>query len=134
MMNVAIPTWSGRVSPVLDTAGRLLVIRADAGQEIHRQETALTADDLPARVEQIAGMGLDILICGAVSQVLEDMLVRRGIRVIPHVCGDVEEVLRCYLSGKEPQERFSMPGCCRRRRQRGGRSGGPCHRRWQRPV
>lgn len=130
MMNVAIPTWSGRVSPVLDTAGRLLVIRTDAGQEINRQETALTADDLPARVEQIAGLRLDILICGAVSQVLEDMLVRRGIRVIPHVCGDVEEVLRCYLSGEAPQERFGMPGCCRRRRQRGG---GRCGGRWAGP-
>lgn len=115
---------------MLDTAGRLLVVSTDAGQETGRHQAVLTATDLPGRLEQIAGIGLDILICGAVSQVLEGMLVRRGIQVIPHVCGDVEEVLRCYLVGQWPQDRFGMPGCCRRRRQRGGRRTGGCGGRW----
>lgn len=127
-MNVVIPTWSGRVSPVLDTAGRLLVVRAEGGREVDRREIVLPAAGLPDRVEHIAGAAADVLICGAVSQVLEAMLAHRGISVISHVCGDVEEVLACYLAGESPQDRFGMPGCCRRRRHRAGR-GGRCQGR-----
>ena len=123
VMNVAIPTWCGRVSPVLDTAGRLLIVKADAGQELTRQEAPLTASDMAGRLEQITSSHVDVLICGAVSQVLAGMLSRRGIAVISHVCGPVEEVLRCHLAGQSPQDRYGMPGCCRRHRQRGERRG-----------
>jgi predicted Fe-Mo cluster-binding NifX family protein len=124
VMNVAIATWGARISPVLDTAGQLLLVTAQAGREIRRHEIALSATDLPDRVAQIAGLGVNVLICGAVSQVLEGMLVRRGIRVISRVCGDVEEILRYYLAGEAPQDRFGMPGCRRRRRRRAGCRGG----------
>ncbi len=132
-MNVAIPTWGGRISPVLDTAGRLLVVRADAGQPCQRREVALSAADLPGRANEVVALAVDVLICGAVSQVLEGMLVRRGIKVISHVCGDVEEVVACYLAGESPQDRFGMPGCCQRRRRRAGRRGGQCQGRWAGP-
>ena len=86
----------------------------------------MTATDLAGRVTRIADLDVSVLICGAVSQALEGMLVRRGIRVISHVCGDVEEVLACYLAGEALQGRFGMPGCCRRRRHGAGHRGGRC--------
>lgn len=129
-MNVAIPVWCGRVSPVFDTAGRLVVVTVQDGQSADRRQVDLPAVDSLQRVEQVAGLGVDVLICGAVSQVLEAMLVRRGLMVISRVCGDAEEVLRCYMAGEPLQERFAMPGCCGRRGRRvcGGRrrrGGGP---------
>ena len=44
------------------------------------------------------------------------MLVSKGMEVIPHACGPVEDVLRAYVSGQLTDEAFLMPGCCGRRR------------------
>ena len=128
-MRVAIPTWSGRVSPVFDVAKLLLLVDLDGEAEAGRQETAIEETDLGARARRVAKLGVDVLICGAISAPLEAMLVSSGVQVIPHTCGPAEEVLQAFARGRMPDEAFLMPGCCRRRRRfrgghRGGRGGG----------
>lgn len=126
-MRVAIPTWSGRVSPVFDVAKRLLLVDLDGEAEAGRQEAAMVETELGARARRVAQLGVDVLIAGAISAPLEAMLVSSGVRVIPHTCGPTEEVLRAFARGRLPDEAFLMPGCCRRRRRfRGGRRGGQC--------
>ena len=124
-MRVAIPTWRGRISPVFDVAGHLLLVDAQNGSEIRREEAMVEPSDLPARAKRMTELGTNVLICGAISWPLEVMLRSAGIRVIPHTCGPVEDVLRAFLSGQLTEQAFLMPGCCgRRRRFRGGRGGG----------
>jgi len=124
-MRVATPTWSGRVSPVFDVAKRLLLVDLDGEAEADRQETPLEEAELGARARQVVKLGVDVLICGAISAPLEAMLVSAGVRVIPHTCGTVEEIIQAFASGRLTDETFLMPGCCgRRRRFRGHRRGG----------
>jgi len=124
-MRVAIPIWTGRVSPVFDVAGRLLVVDIDGNREISRQEAALEEVQLPPRAKRVAQLGVDVLICGAISWPLEAMLASAGVRVMPQICGPVEEVLRAFVSGQLANRAFVMPGCCgRRRRFQGGRRHG----------
>ena len=126
-MRVAIPTWSARVSPVFDVAKHLLLVDFDGEAEAGRQEAAIEEPELGARTRRVAKLGVDVLICGAISAPLEAMLVSAGVRVIPHTCGPTEEVLRAFARGRLPDEAFLMPGCCRRRRRfRGGRRRGQC--------
>ena len=125
-MRVAIPTWSGRVSPVFDVAKQLLLVDLDGEAAAGRQEAAIEGTELGARARRVVELGVDVLICGAISMPLEAMLVSLGVRVIPHTCGPTEEVLRAFASGRLPDEAFLMPGCCRRRRFRGGRRKGQC--------
>ncbi len=75
------------------------------------------------RAQRIQDLEVGVLICGAISRQLEAGLQAAGIEVLPHICGDVEEVLAAYSCGDLSRECFHMPGCCRRRRQRcrGGR-------------
>jgi len=127
-MKVAIPTWSGRVSPVFDVAQRLLLVDLDGEAEVGRHEVVLKETDLAARARLVAQLGVEVLICGGISRPLEAMLVSAGLRVIPHTCGMVEEVLRAFASGRLTDSTFLMPGCCGRRRRfhgrrRGGRGG-----------
>jgi len=125
LMRVGIPTWDGRVSPVLDVARRLLVVDVEGNSEVNRSEADLAGAQLGARAEQIRGLGVEVLICGAVSWPLEAILGSAGVRVIPQTCGSVEDVLRAFLAGQSLDESFLMPGCCgRRRRVRGGRRHG----------
>jgi predicted Fe-Mo cluster-binding NifX family protein len=123
-MLVAIPVWKGRVSPVFDVAGQVLLVELDRLIETARWEEPLADDGLDRRADRMAHWGVTTLVCGAISRPLESLLTARGIDVIPRVCGGVDEVLGAFSSGNLQSEQFAMPGCCnqRRRRQRGWRS------------
>jgi predicted Fe-Mo cluster-binding NifX family protein len=120
-MRVAVPTWTGRVSPVFDVARRLLVVDINDAAEVSRNEAVIEETQLVPRTQRVTQLGVNVLICGAISMPLEAMLVAAGVRVIPHTCGMVEEVLQAFASGRLTDERFLMPGCCGRRRRFRGR-------------
>jgi predicted Fe-Mo cluster-binding NifX family protein len=116
-MKVAIPHWQGRISPVFDVAGRLLVVEVDDGAEQSRRDVGLDSEDPRLRAGALAQLGTDVLICGAISRQMQMALSAVGIEVIAQTCGEVEEVLAAFTQGRLPQDGFLMPGCCRRRRQ-----------------
>ena len=125
-MKVAIPQWKGRVSPVFDVAGSLLVSEVHEGVEIGRWQIELTASDPLKRARQVVLTGAKVLICGAISCPLESALLAAGLVLHPQVCGAVEEVLEAFRKGQLDQAAFVMPGCCGRRR-RGRRRRGRGH-------
>ncbi len=118
-MRIAIPQWQGRIAPVFDVAGRLLLVDVEEGRETHREERRLLKTELPARAAELLSYSVDLLICGAVSTPLQLRVAASGVQVIAFVCGAVEEVLAAYLNGTLATPAFAMPGC-RRWRRRGG--------------
>jgi predicted Fe-Mo cluster-binding NifX family protein len=102
------------------------VVDVEDGKELRRREECVEKTEPVARAKRVAALGIQVLICGAISQPLEAMLAAAGVRVIPNTCGPVEDVLGAFLSGRLTEQAFLMPGCCGRRRFRGGR-------RWARP-
>ena len=126
-MKVAIPTWTGRVSPVFDVAKRLLVVDLEGDGRANREEVSIEETQLLPRAQRVTQLGVNVLICGAISMPLEAMLVSAGVQVIPHTCGTVEEVLQAFASGRLTDETFLMPGCCGRRRRFRGRHRGGRH-------
>ena len=142
-MRLAIPTWQGRVSPVFDSAQRLLIVDAADGSETGRSEEGLGSGLLPQRVARLKELGVDVLVCGAISRPLAGMIAASGIVLVPFISGECDEVLAAYLRGEIPSPQFLMPGCCgqgrgwrHRGRGRGGRglgrgSGMGPGRRWQ---
>jgi predicted Fe-Mo cluster-binding NifX family protein len=76
-----------------------------------------------SRAAEISRAGIDVLICGAVTRPLMDALAASGIRVVPWVSGEVNEILDAFGSGELAEGRFSMPGCGRQRCRRRRRSG-----------
>jgi predicted Fe-Mo cluster-binding NifX family protein len=127
-MRTAVPVWLGRVSPVFDVAGRMVVIEAYDGQEMSRKEVALAEAQPAVRVCQLLDLGVQHLVCGGISRELEALLCQSGIKVTPRICGTVDEVLAACLDNRLAEERFVMPGCCGRQRRmrgrcRGGRKG-----------
>jgi len=114
-MRIAIPVFNSRVSPVFDVAQRLLVIDAVGGVETARTEENLSGLYLPDRARRLMELGVDVLICGGISMPMANMIHAQGIRIIPYVAGDVEEVLAAFLAGTLALPRFAMPGCRGRR-------------------
>lgn len=115
-MRIAIPDWQGRISPVFDVATHLLLADVEDGSVRWRQTVPLKSEDMQMRVQEVCGLGIELLICGAISRPLELALIVRGIEVSPQTCGEVEEVLSALLAGSLHPDAFLMPGCCGRRR------------------
>jgi predicted Fe-Mo cluster-binding NifX family protein len=127
-MKVAIPVWQGRISPVFDVAGQLLLVELTDGREVGREEQLVTETTPDERARKLEELGIETLICAGISQPLEAVLADRGIRVIARICGNVEEVLAAFVAGRLGEECFAMPGCCGQRQRR---HLGSCGRRWQ---
>ncbi len=124
VMNVAIPIWQSRVSPVFDVAGEMLVARIRDGCLEYSGQVPITAQGPQARAEVLQEAEVDVLICGAISWSMERAICAAGIEVISQTCGQVQTVLGAYLDGRLQRGEFLMPGCCRRRRRMRSRGGG----------
>ncbi|HUW83903.1 MAG TPA: NifB/NifX family molybdenum-iron cluster-binding protein [Phycisphaerae bacterium] len=125
-MRIAMAVWEQRVSPLFDVAGGLLLIDAQGSLETARTSVALPDRELPRRVRRLVDLGVDVLICGGISQPLAGMVHASGIRLVPFTAGPVEQVLRAFLQGQLPCQAFVMPGWCGRcRRGFGGGRRGP---------
>ena len=110
-MRIAIPIWEDKISPVLDTASRLLVVQVKDQGEASRFEIYLDEQQISRRCLRIQGLGIDILICGAISGPFYRMLMASGIDVIPGISGQAENILDACLKGDLADSKFFMPGC-----------------------
>jgi len=108
---IAIPQWQGQVSTVFDFAGKLLLIDVDGQKEIDRSQIDLPEEPMPQRAARLKNLGVDVLICGAISRPLAFMNTGAGIELLPYVTGPVDDVLNAYLAGELTEQRFTMPGC-----------------------
>jgi len=111
-----VPTHRGRISPVLDVARHFLLVDTDGNENDKHRELLIENTQITTRARKIADLGIQVLICGAISWPLESMLVSAGVQVIPNTCGVVLEVVEVFLSGRFTEQAFLMPGCCGRRR------------------
>jgi predicted Fe-Mo cluster-binding NifX family protein len=115
-MRIAVTLWKQRVAPVFDIAREILLVDMAAGQRVREQNKPLTGE-LPAQKALcLVELGVDTLICGAVSRPILAMLTGYGIRVVPYVAGPPEDVIRAWCRGTLEREMFGMPGCRRRGR------------------
>ena len=110
-MRIAIPIWNGRVSPVFDVAKRLLIVEVEYSAASVLEEKTVETEQLIARAQYLSDLGIEILICGAISKPLQMCLESSGVKVISHICGLVEEVVKVFIEGRLQEEKFMMPGC-----------------------
>lgn len=110
-MKIAIPVYGDCVSNVFDFAHRLLLVDIENGKETNRSEIAMENKFLLQRAVQLKALGADVLVCGAISQELEAVVLSSGIAVFPFVVGHVEEVLGAYKAGRLMAPKFNASAC-----------------------
>jgi len=118
-MKIAIPIFGNRVSPRFDCAYRFLIVSTEKDRILDKENIVLGSINPIQRVNELANMGVDTLICGAINEFTFRMLTDKGINVIPWVIGNTDEVLDLFLSGGlEPGVTFFPDGrrICRRLR------------------
>ncbi len=114
-MRIAIPIWDDRISPVLDTALRLLIVEIENQKEASRFIYPIHEQNLTRRCLNIKDLDVEIIICCAISHPFLRMLMASGINVIREISGLTEDVLTAYLEGRLMNSRFVMPWCKRNR-------------------
>jgi len=110
-MKIAIPVWNDCVSNVFDFAHRLLLVDIENAKVVNRSEVALKSQSFPQRAGNLKNLGVDVLICGAISRALATMITASEIEVLAFVTGRVDDVLEAYLTSQLAKPQFSMPGC-----------------------
>jgi predicted Fe-Mo cluster-binding NifX family protein len=97
MRTVAIPAFVDRVSSRLDCSESVLLIGIEGGKVVRRLETRWAHLNPLERVQLLIREGVDVLICGGLTETCALLLREAGMEVIPWVRGDVEVVLDRYL-------------------------------------
>jgi predicted Fe-Mo cluster-binding NifX family protein len=113
-MKVVLTVWENRISPVADSARQLLVVDVEDRTIRGRYTECLDPESVFYRARRLADLEVKIFICGAISDFFASLVEGYGIRLIPFVCGQAEEVLDAYLDDSLQSPRFMMTGCRRR--------------------
>ena len=122
-MRIAMPVWRGRVAPVFDWAGTLLIAEEEKGTIVSSAEESIAEMPPQARPRRLSELGVELLICGGISRWMSSTIAAAGIACLSGVAGNAREVLDAHAAGRLNQTAFAMPGWRggRRRRFRGGR-------------
>jgi predicted Fe-Mo cluster-binding NifX family protein len=110
-MKTALCVWQDRISPVFDSAQMLLIAEIERKKITGRRYEAMPFNSPSSRALKIFNLGVDVLICGAISRLYADMIEAYNIHLIPFVAGNSEQVLNAYVKNALPAPEFQMPGC-----------------------
>ncbi|WP_319407722.1 NifB/NifX family molybdenum-iron cluster-binding protein [uncultured Desulfosarcina sp.] len=110
MIRIAIPIFRNKVSPVFDSCTRVFLVDIEEKREIDRKEIYLDALALTERVTILLKSGVDTIICGGISDVMESMLMGAKINLISDITGEIDQVLKAYLEKGLGQMQFQIPG------------------------
>jgi len=117
-MKIGFTVWKNRISPLFDSA-QMLLIAEIKNETITGKHYEPFHSHLPSsKAIQTYNMGVKVVICGAISHFLANMIEAYGIRIIPFVAGDVNQVIDAYIKYNLPTPEFQMPGCGFKRRRR----------------
>jgi predicted Fe-Mo cluster-binding NifX family protein len=132
-VKAALTVWNGRVSPVFDVSREAVILTIEKGAVTARRREGIEAPTAALKIERLTELGVQTLICGAISAPLHRELTARGVRVLGFVAGEIDEVVQAFLAGTLPAPALSMPGCCgKQNRFRGGHGQGHGHGRGRR--
>jgi predicted Fe-Mo cluster-binding NifX family protein len=110
MERLAIPVFESRVSPVLDSCKRLVVVDIEKGREVRRQELTLEKMSAHERIEVMARWGIHKIICAGVSDVMCRFLAGKNIALISGIAGELEKIINAYICNRLDDACFVMPG------------------------
>ena len=105
-MRVAIPLSDRRVAPILDNATSILVVDLDSSGCVEYIETSLRSWPQRERADELAAYGVEVVWCDKISYALGNMILARGMEVVQHVSGNVDEVLEMYREPPQRNPRF----------------------------
>lgn len=96
-MKLAMTIWENRISPVADSAIELLIaeIRNRSVQSLEHE--LFGTESLFYKARRLLDLGVNVFVCGAISNFYATLVEGYGIRIIPFKSGRADEVLNACL-------------------------------------
>ena len=110
-MKTAFTVWNDRIAPLFDVAGKIHVVESEAGN-ITAQTSVCLDDPLPAlKVRRLADLGVQMVVCGAISRSARNMLSAYGIELVAYINGNLDTVIDAWQHHQLRTDVLRMPGC-----------------------
>ena len=110
IVKAAFATWNSRIAPQFDAARHACIVEVRSGAIVAEHLEAFKSKHPVKKVHRLVTLGVDTLVCGAISRPIQALLAAQGIRVIPFVAGVLPEVIQAWISGGLGEGLFTMPG------------------------
>ncbi len=120
---LAVPIFRARVAPVFDWCSKIVVVPEDGSDSASGRQIDVAKGNGFTLVQSLREQGVKTLICGALSPEILNYGESIGLKIIPGVAGEIDDVLRAYHEQKLDQPQYWLPGCRGYRRYR---RGAPC--------
>ncbi len=82
----------------------------DAGEVLSQQEIDFAEKLASLRVAQLKGLGIDTLICGAISEPVAMMVQHSGIELLSGIRGSIDDVVSAYMDSRLDRPHYRLPG------------------------
>lgn len=102
-MRLAITTFGKRISPRFDCAKYLLIVDMNKGEIVKRKEEPVDGMAGGRRVSFLVERGVQVILTGGILRCDYFAALNAGLEVHAGFMGEVEEILKRYLSGTLPR-------------------------------
>ena len=111
-MKIAIPVFGTRISPRLDCAKKILLIKIEEKDRkvLSVEEKKFQTVEAGENIEFYLSNEIEVVICGAISIELQAFFVKHEIRVISWVTGEAQKALDLFIEGKLASGTMLCPG------------------------
>jgi predicted Fe-Mo cluster-binding NifX family protein len=99
-MRIAISIFKGKISPRFDVAPELRLYDIKEQKITNEKEISCEGWNDMKRVHRLKELGVEMVVCGGISNYLCETLLNNNINVFPWVTGDVKDVLKKFLKGE----------------------------------
>ncbi|MBN1960104.1 MAG: NifB/NifX family molybdenum-iron cluster-binding protein [Deltaproteobacteria bacterium] len=112
---VAVSIWDGRISPVFDVCRKVAIYDIENQNIIAHTNVSIVPNNTYLKIQKLIALGVDTIICGAISEALYQQLYDHGIIIYGFIAGDINQVINAFLNNTLNTPSLSMPGCCQNR-------------------
>lgn len=114
-MRAAFAIWNQRIAPQFDAARQACIVEVETGVIVGQRLATFRTERPVIKVRRLVELGVDTLVCGAISSPVQALLAAQGIRVVPFVAGALPDVIQAWLQDGLGSGRFAMPGFSKER-------------------
>jgi len=99
-MRVAIPRFGENVAPCFEYSATIAIFTIQARKILKQVDFNLCSKETLDRFRLLLDQNIDVLICGGMQDVIEDLVTANGIEVISRETGSVEHLLSQFIESE----------------------------------
>ena len=98
MNKIVIPYFGERIASRFDTAQNFILANVENGQIANKDNIKIVDESPLKKIDILANLGANILICDGLTKSCENYLVMKGIQIFPWIQGNIEDILVDFIA------------------------------------